>query len=463
MIDDRILQKLLNEVLKEGGEYADIFVEKKYSFSAQVEDGKVEKVINGIDAGVGIRLIYNWKTFYGYINSFDYKDLLEIAFLIRKCAHESPSREIKNIALKKIFPLINHPYKLHPDKVLIDNKIKFILNADKTARSYSDKVKQVTAIYHEDIQDVWIATSEGNFANDHRIYTFAVVQAVASDNGIIQTGYETLGGLVGFEIFEENPVEQIALYAASRAVMMLNAQKAPAGRMPVIISKEAGGTIIHEAIGHGLEADLSTEGLSVYSDKIGQKVASEAVTIVDDATLKNKRGSFCFDDEATPAQRTVLIEKGILVGYIYDKFYGMKNNKSSTGNGRRQSYKHCPIPRMTNTFLAPGNYSDKDIISSVEKGLFVKKMGGGQVNTINGDFVFEVQEGYLIEHGEIGEPVRGATIIGNGLEVIKSIEMVGNEIGFSIGTCGKDGQSVPVSDATATIKIPNMVVGGKIL
>ena len=218
--------------------------------------------------------------------------------------------------------------------------------------------------------------------------------------------------------------------------------------------------MIHEAIGHGLEADLAQQGLSIYSRKLGQEVASRLVTVVDDSTLPNKRGSFRFDDEGIPSQRTVLVDKGILVGYLYDRLAAMRDSVKPTGNGRRESYRHRPIPRMTNTFLAPGESSPDDILRSTPNGLFVRKMGGGQVNTVTGDFVFDVQEGYLIENGKVGEAVRGATLTGNGQEVLRSIDMVASDLGFSIGTCGKDAQGVPVSDAMPTIRVKEMVVGG---
>jgi TldD protein len=289
-----------------------------------------------------------------------------------------------------------------------------------------------------------------------------MVRVIASDGGVIQTGYEAAGGLTGFELFDEHPMDVIALKAAARAVMMLKARRAPGGRMPVIISSEAGGTMIHEAIGHGLEADLAQHGLSVYSKKIGEQVASSVITVIDDATIPNKRGSFRFDDEGTPSKRNVLVKDGVLVGYMYDNYSALIDGVSSTGNGRRESYESKPIPRMTNTLIAPGTLTTDEVIRSVTNGLLVKKMGGGQVNTVTGDFVFEVQEGYLIEGSGIGEPVRGATLIGNGPEVLKSIDMVASDLGFSIGTCGKDGQGVPVSDAMPTLRIPDIVVGGEV-
>ncbi len=230
--------------------------------------------------------------------------------------------------------------------------------------------------------------------------------------------------------------------------------------MPVVLSSEAGGTMVHEAVGHGLEADLSQNGLSVYTGKVGQQVGSPLVTVVDDATLPNRRGSFRFDDEGVEAQRTVLVENGVLKGFLYDRLTAMKDGASSTGNGRRESYMARPIPRMTNTMIVPGESEPADILRSCDSGLLVKKMGGGQVNTVNGDFVFEVSEGYLIEKGKMGEPVRGATLVGNGPQVLSSITMVGNDLGFAIGTCGKDGQGAPVADAQPTLLITDIIVGG---
>ena len=241
---------------------------------------------------------------------------------------------------------------------------------------------------------------------------------------------------------------------------MLKARRAPAGRMAVVLSGEAGGTMVHEACGHGLEADLAQKNLSVYSGKKGTQVASELVTVVDDGTLPGRFGSFRFDDEGNPAQKTVLIDKGILSGYMYDHITAARDGVEPTGNGRRQSFQHRPIPRMSTTYLAPGETPPEEIIRETKSGLLVRHMGGGQVNTTNGDFVFDVPEGYLIENGEATVPVRGATLTGNGPDVLKQIDMVGSDFGFSLGICGKDGQGVPVSDAQPTIRIPSLVVGG---
>jgi TldD protein len=460
MLDSELLGKVIKKALSCGGDYADVFVEWRKPTHIQLEGDKIERILSGVEQGVGIRVIYNGKTAYAFSNDLTEKTLIEVA--------ETLSRAVKNnkvshdIDLRKKKPETEFHIKLPPDSVPMERKIGLVKGANRVARGYDKRVKQVKVIYGDSVQRVQIATSEGNIAEDERIHTIGVVQVVAEENGVIQTGYEPHGGFIGFELFDEVSLEDAALKAAKRAVMMLMARKAPGGRMPVVISSEAGGTMIHEAIGHGLEADLAGQGLSKYTGKIGQQVASSLVTVIDDATLSGKRGSFRFDDEGTLAQKTILVKDGVLLGYMYDRLSAMRENVSSTGNGRRQSYQYRPIPRMTNTFIAPGSSSPEEVLKSTPKGIFVKKMGGGQVNTVTGDFVFDVQEGYLIEDGTIGEPVRGATLTGNGPEVLKSIDMVASDLGFSIGTCGKDAQGVPVSDAMPTIRIPEMVVGGEL-
>jgi TldD protein len=458
MISDEQALAAIREVMKKGSDYADVFVEHRPHVSIHLEDGKIESVISGIDAGVGIRSVRERKSAYAYSNDFTRDSILELAKTVGKAGRRGKDVSVN---LKQIKPGINFRIKLNPQDVGMDKKIALVSNADKAARKVSSKIKQVTVYYRDSIQNVRIATSDGTVSEDERIYTFALIQVVASEGDVLQTGYEPVGGFIGFELFEKTPFEETAVSVARRAVSMLDASMIKGGRMPVVIASDAGGTMIHEAIGHGLEADLAQQGLSVYSNKIGQQIASPLITVIDDSTLPNRRGSFRFDDEGVVSQKTVLVEKGILKGYLYDRLSAMKDNVGSTGNGRRESYEHRPIPRMTNTLIAPGESDPGEIIRSVHYGLFVKKMGGGQVNTVTGEFVFEVSEGYLITDGQIGEMVRGATLIGNGPEVLESIDMVGNDIGFSIGTCGKDAQGVPVSDAMPTVRIPEIVVGGK--
>ena len=451
---------VLKKILENGGDYADIYYEKTESTFIVCEDNKVEKVISGIDAGIGLRLIKNFKTAYAYTNDPAESNLMDIA---RELGGSFGSRPVpsREITLSRVKPTFLLSAAVDPTDIDVGRKIEYVMRANDTARSHGT-VRQAKVIYRDSTKNTIIANSMGVLTSETRIGTVFAVQVVSQKNGIIQTGYEPVGGTVGFELFDENSPEAVAQTAAQRADLMLDAVPAPAGRLPVVLSSSAGGTMIHEAVGHGLEADLAGKQLSIYSGKIGQKVASELITVLDDSTISGRRGSFVFDDEGTVSQRTILVEKGILVNFMYDMLSSLKEGKESTGNGRRESYRHKPIPRMTNTIIAPGNLDPNEIISSVSRGLLVSKMGGGQVNTVNGQFVFEVSEGYLIEGGKIGRPVRGAILTGKGPEILTEIDMVGTDLGFGIGTCGKDGQGVPVADAQPTLRIPQITIGGRV-
>ncbi len=441
------------------GDYVDIFFEERLINQFQMEENKIQKCSTTFEKGIGVRLIKDNKIHYAFTNDLTKKGIDEIIFSLRNANSLGKNTNLNKLIQQKVDK--NFFIKNDPQQINLKDKIKIIKRANAVAWQESENIKQVKVLYADYKQKIKIANSDGYFTDEERIYTLFLIHVIAYENGVIQTGYEATGGLKGFEIFDECDYEGLAKKAAKRAVMMLNAKRIKGGRMPVVISSEAGGTMIHEAIGHGLEADLVHEGLSVYKDKIGEKVASDLITVIDDPTIPNMRGSYIFDDEGTPSHRTVLVEKGILINYLYDKYNALKEGKSSTGNGRRQSYEYYPIPRMSNTFIAPGNHSPEQIIHSIEQGFFVKKMGGGQVNTVTGEFVFEVQEGYTIEKGEIGDPVRGALLIGTGQEILKNIDMVGNDLGFSIGTCGKNSQGVPVTDGMPTLRIPEIVVGGQ--
>lgn len=339
-------------------------------------------------------------------------------------------------------------------------KVSLLRLADKIVRGMDERIVQAKVVYGDFSQEIQIANSLRLFCEDVRRGFVFILQVVAAQENVIQTGYEVYGGSAGYPTINEEKVNELAEVAGKRALMMLSAIPAPAGKMTVVLSGQSGGTMVHEAIGHGLEADLAQNGLSVYAGCIGKQVASPLINVVDDATLPGKRGSFRFDDEGVKSRRNLLVENGILRGYMYDRLSAMKDKAASTGNGRRQSYQHQPIPRMTNTLILPGNSDPQEIVRSVKNGLFVTRLGGGQVNTVNGDFVFQVSEGYLIENGEVTKPVRGANLIGNGPQVLKEVEAVGNDLGFTIGTCGKDGQGAPVSDAQPTLLLPRIVVGG---
>jgi TldD protein len=277
----------------------------------------------------------------------------------------------------------------------------------------------------------------------------------------MQTSYEAAGGFYGFEYFTDELMGSLAEKTVRRLSGLLAAREAPSGAKTVVLASEAGGTMIHEAIGHGLEADLAMEGMSCYKGLLGQDIASPLISVVDDATIPHMRGTYAFDDEGTSSQRTVLVENGTLKNYLFDRFHAMKHSMPSTGNGRRESYRYRPIPRMSNTMIVPGKHDPGEILASVDDGVFVVKMGGGQVDTVRGDFVFEISEGYVIEKGSIGPMIKNATMMGNGLKVLKDIDMVGADLGFGIGTCGKDGQGVPVADAQPTLRIPGIIVGGR--
>jgi TldD protein len=307
---------------------------------------------------------------------------------------------------------------------------------------------------------VQIFNSEGIVAEDERRQLVFAVRAIATDGNELQTAARSIGGRVGFEFLTAADPVTLASRVGESAVKMLRARHAPAGTMEVVLSSEAGGTMIHEAIGHGLEGDTAEKGLSVYSGKVGEMIASPHVTVVDDATIIGKRGSFAFDDEGVPAQRTVLVEGGVLKGYLLNRQTAKKLGTVSTGNGRRASYRYRPLVRMSNTMIEPGEHEPAGIIARVRRGLYVVRMGGGQVDTSSGDFVFKVNEAYLIENGTVTEPVRGATLIGNGPGILREIDMVGNDLGFEIGSCGKDGQYVPVADAQPTLRLPAITVGG---
>jgi TldD protein len=460
MLPPELLSETLRKALPAQAEYGDIFVESSRSTVIQVEDRKVEKLLQGTDSGAGLRVLFGGKTAYACTNSLSKGSFLEMADALKTAVRDGGPRADLSLAVRS--PKTDFHIKIRPETVPLERKVQILKEAEAAARDYHKSIRQVSVIYRELVQKVQIASSAGFVAEDERLQTVLVVNVVAWEDGVVQTGYEPLGGFAGFEIFEGVPAHEVALRAAKRAVRVLAARKAPGGRMPVVLSSEAGGTMIHEAVGHGLEADLSGQGLSVYAGKLDQQIAAPIISVFDDATMPGRRGSFRFDDEGTPSQKTLLVRDGVLQSFMHDRLSAMKAGVEPTGNGRRQSYRHRPIPRMTNTFIAPGGTPPQEILRGTPKGLFVKKMGGGQVNTLTGDFVFDVQEGYLIENGQMGEPVRGATLAGNGPQVLMEIDMVGSDLGFSIGTCGKDAQGVPVSDAQPTLRMPELVVGGQL-
>lgn len=388
-----------------------------------MEDSKIDRLVSGISSGRGIRMIRERETDYKY----------------------GPCDGNVDFGLTQ---------------VPVENKISLMESADKAARAVSPKIKQVSISYGDIIQLVSVENSTGLETSERRIRTRFYINVIARDGDVIQTGYETAGAAKGFELFDEVDVKHLAVKAAERAVRMLSAGHAPSGKMPVVIMSEAGGTLIHEACGHGLEADFIEKKTSIYAGCIGELVASPLVTVIDDATIPGLYGSFEYDDEGTGSKKKVLIENGVLKGFMSDLYYSDLLGFASSGNGRRESFHTKPQPRMTNTYIEKGSMDPGEIVSSISNGLLVKKLGGGQVNVTNGDFVFDVQESYIIENGKVTRPVRGAMLIGNGPKVLRDIDMAGNDLNFITGTCGK-GDHAPVTDAMPTVRIPEIVVGGR--
>lgn len=452
---DRILKVLMEGDLL----FGDIFIEERYYTHLHFESSRFEKIEKGIDKGVGIRAIKPWKTFFASTNVLEDGELMEIARRLSRFSNGS-----RNIAMKKgDYIKAAYPFSaaVRPEDVGLKEKLNMIQRIDKMARSEEKRIKQVRVIYRDTRQQVKMHNSDGGNIEDERRQVVINLLVVGENNGDVQTAYDSIGGFYGFEFFSNERIEDFVKTTAKRLSGLLEAVEAPMGIKSVVLASEAGGTMIHEAIGHGLEADLAMEGLSCYKGMMGEKIASPLISVVDDATLPNMRGTYAYDDDGIASERTLLVEHGILTNYLFDRFYGMKYGRKSTGNGRRESFRFKPIPRMSNTMILSGKDDPSKIISSVDDGIYVVKMGGGQVDTVRGDFVFEIQEGYIIEKGRIGSMVKNATMMGNGLKVLQEIDMVGSDIGFGIGTCGKDGQGVPVSDAQPTLRIPQIVVGGK--
>lgn len=450
--------EVLRLALSRGGEFAELFVEDSRTVGITLDGGRIERVSAGGDRGAGVRVIHELRTAYGYTNELSPRGLQELGREVARAARGGTGTVHALGRSTALTPLL---VRRDPARSPLHAKTALVRRADAAARAFDSRIGQVTVRYADTRRAILCTNSLGEWAEDENVQTTIAVTCVASAAGDLVTGFEASGGAGGMELHEERTPEDVARVAARRAISALLGRPPPAGRMPVVLSSSAGGTMVHEAVGHGLEADLVSGGLSIYEGRLGETIASPLVTVYDDATLCGRRGSFAFDDEGTRAERTPLVESGILRGYLRDRLTSMREGLRSTGNGRRESYRFRPIVRMTNTLIAPGTHDPAEILRTTDRGLFVRQMGGGEVETVSGNFVFEVTEGYLIEHGEIGPPVRGATLVGNGPEVLTSIDRVGRDLGFGLGTCGKDGQSVPISDAQPTIRIPELTVGGR--
>lgn len=460
MITDFNLDSIFKKALQNGGEFAEAFYEHTNATRIHFEDQACDQISSGIDSGVGIRIIYGNQSVYGYTTELTNKGLLELAEALSKAV--AGKNNYKTIAFENVKSNFDYKIITRPSEINLKQKLKLVERANQAAWAGCKDLTQASVAYIETLRKVSIANSLGKTASDEKQYLTMFVQAVGTREGQTQTSYEAEGGYVGLELFNETTPESIANECTRRLNILLSAKPAPAGTMPVVLSSEAGGTMIHEAVGHGLEADLACNGLSVYQNKLGQSVANKLISVVDDGTMPSRRGSYAVDDEGTPSKKNVLIENGVLKSYMVDTLSNIKFGLPLTGNGRRESYRYKPIVRMTNTYIVPGKDDPESILKQTKHGLYVKSMGGGQVNTVTGDFVFAVTEGYLIHNGEIGPAVKGATLTGNGPEVLNQVDKVGSDLGFAIGTCGKDGQGAPVTDAQPTLRIPNLIVGGEV-
>jgi TldD protein len=459
MLSKSVIQDVLYEALSTGGDFAEIFVEDKVNTGLLLLGGKIENTMSGRDFGIGIRIFKGVNSVYAYTNKFSRDELLKVARQAAAAINGVKSDITLNFTKSDVANV--HNIVIPVNSVENKRKVDMMRKAYYAAKNYDEVISQVTVRYIDEEQNVMIANTEGLFVEDSRTRTRTMIQAIASKGNEMQSGTAGPGAHMGFEFYDKINIEDYAKEAARIAKTMIYADHCPSGKMPVIIDNEFGGVIFHEACGHGLEATSVAKGNSVFAGKVGEKVASELVTAIDDGTIPNEWGSQNIDDEGTPTQKNVLIENGILKGYMVDKLNGRRMGVKPTGSGRRQSYKFAPTSRMTNTYIANGSSTREEIISNTEYGLYAKHMGGGSVNPTTGDFNFAVMEGYIIRNGKIEKPVRGATLIGNGPEVLKKIDMIGNNLAFGQGMCGSVSGSVPAGVGQPTIRVSLMTVGGR--
>ncbi len=451
------LSSVLREALSGGGDFAEVYVERVLTTTINYSESKVESVRYGLDRGAGIRVLKGDQTGYAYCEDMSKSALSRAARVAAEIA-SGPAKE--KIAKLSVRSSINHvPYTVSALDVKEKEKVRMVEIADKAARAFDHRVAQVTINYQDSLKNFVLANSEGVYVSDELPMMWFTLDVVAREGSNRRPGYLRLSARKGFEFFNDNSPEKAGIRAAKQAVTMLDSNPAPMGEMPVVLAA-GGGVLFHEAVGHGLEADGVKTGTSMFTGKVGEKVGSELVTLLDDPTLPNLRGSYNIDDEGTIAKSNVLIEKGVLKGYLSDLITAKHLKLELTGNGRRQSYRDYPLVRMSNTYLAQGDLAPEEIIAATERGLYAKELGGGEVDTASGNFTFGVREAYLIENGKLGAPVLGATLIGNGPEIMKRIDMIGNDIAYWPGTCGK-GQWVPVTSGAPTLRISRITVGGR--
>ena len=460
MIEQLVLEEVLGVAMRTGGEFAEVFAEDRRNASAVLDDGRVEELTSGRDRGAGIRVVVGDTTGFAHT-----ADLTEAGLIAAAEAAAAAARGggggTNIVALDRRSASRGYDIETYPGDVPKARKVELLGRANDAARAVGGAISQVSVSYGDNRRHILVANSDGLFVEDDTVRTFFAVSCVATGDAGMQTGRESVGHTIGFEMFDMYDVDQLARNAADRALTKLAARPAPSGQMPVVIGSGGGGVLFHEACGHGLEADLVAKGASVFRGRVGQQVASKGVTVVDDGTMEREWGNIAVDDEGNPAQRNVLIEDGVLTDYMWDHLRARKEGRRSSGNGRRQSYQNLPMVRMTNTYLLAGEEDPESIIASTPKGVFVKHLGGGQVNTATGDFVFGMTEAYLIEDGKITEPLREGNLIGNGPEVLQRIDALGNDFAMGPpGTCGKDGQGVPVGDGVPTLRVSSLTIGG---
>jgi TldD protein len=459
VIDERVLDKTLHTALRAGGDFAEVFAEDRRASSARLDDGKVEELTSGRERGAGIRVVRGETT--GYAHTADLSEAgLRDAADAAAAAARGREGETTVVALERRQVPPPHEVRVLPESVEKARKVELLDRADDAARAEGDAIRQVSASYADSRRRILVANSDGLLAEDDQVRTRFFVQCVAVADTGMQTAMEAPGLTVGFEIFDDIDPEEVARTSARRALTMLRARPAPTGRLPVVLKKGAGGVLFHEACGHGLEADLVAKDASVFRGRSGEQVASPLVTLVDDGTLAREWGAYAIDDEGAPARPNVLIEDGVLTDYMWDLLRARKEGRDQSGNGRRETYQHLPMVRMTNTYLRAGDEDPDEIVRQTPYGIYCAQLGGGQVNTATGDFVFGMTEAYLIENGEITEPVRAANLIGNGPETLRLVDAVGSDFGTWPGTCGKFGQGVPVSAGQPTLRVAELTIGG---
>jgi TldD protein len=458
MLERELAQEVLRAARRRGGSFAEIFVEERTTTSIRLDDGKVEELTTGLDRGAGVRVAHGASYGYAFSNRLDREALLAAADAASAALREGPGGDV--VDMREMSGAGTNKVERPTARVPAADKVSLLRELDDAARAYSKEVAQVVGVYGDSLQRRLIATSDGRWVQEDRPRIRLVAQVVARRGDTIQTGFHGPAACAGAEFLDAHGPRATAELAARRAVTMLDSIPAPAGEMTVVLGPGMGGVLFHEAVGHPLEADAVDKEASVYRGLLATKCASELINGVDDATVLNGWGSFDFDDEATPSQRTVLFTDGVLQGFLYDRLRAEKEGVASTGNARRESYAHPPVPRMTNTYILNGASDAADVLSSTERGVYVTSLGGGQVNPATGDFVFGVSEGFMIEGGRVGAPVRGANLIGRAIEVMNAVDAVAGDFDTWEGICGKDGQAAPVGSGSPTLRISRITVGG---